>query len=271
MQHASISANLRVLSTMFPSVAEICRRLKVNRQQFNKYLSGQTRPSPHNMRKICKFFGITESEIYLESSRFAEVFALKKSPPSILASGYSLSTIESLYKCSGNLDRYIGYYFRYHYSFSHPGFLIKSMARISAKNGQYFCSTAERITLQGAKRNPVFTNYKGAMFFLTDRIFVVEYQSILQNSITEMILYPSYHRRISFIVGIQTGAASIRGRKPAASRVLLEYIGKDINVKAALRSIGLFHETSGVIDPKIRELVRNRIPKGSYVLEVNEV
>ena len=46
MGNAAIAENLRLLSSYYKSVAEVCRRLDINRQQFNKYLSGQTAPVP---------------------------------------------------------------------------------------------------------------------------------------------------------------------------------------------------------------------------------
>mgnify|MGYP001972390984 CR=1 FL=1 len=45
------------------SIAAVCRRVGINRQQFNKYLAGAVRPSRHNMRRICDFFGVTEALI----------------------------------------------------------------------------------------------------------------------------------------------------------------------------------------------------------------
>jgi transcriptional regulator with XRE-family HTH domain len=271
MQQDPMTENLRYLCTLFPSIAEVCRRMDLNRQQFNKYLSGQIRPSRHNLRIICDFFGITESEIHMESSRFAEIVSLRRRP--LLASSLEepLGHIESLYQRSASLERYVGFYFRYYYSFSYPGYLTKSFARISEKNSRYYWNNSEILRPAGSRQSSTTSKYKGALFFLADRIFVIEYHLLLRNSITQMILYPSHHTRISHLIGIQTGAPSIRGRKPSASRVLLEYLGKNINVKKALRSTGLFHEDGGVIDSTIRELVRNRIPEGSHTLEVNDV
>ncbi|SRR6266404_5700233 len=271
MQHELVAENLRFLCTLFPSVAHVCRRLHLNRQQFNKYLSGQVRPSRHNMRTICDFFGVTESEMHMETSRLSEIMSLKRRQVLTPARHEPLAHLQCLYEHSAQLERYVGYYFRYHYSFSYPGSLIKSFARISERDGRYYWHTVERIKHEGSFQKPVTSNYKGALFFLADRIFVIEYHSTLRNSITEMILYPSYHTRIAHLIGIQTGAASVRGRRPAASRVLLEYLGQHIDVKKALRSVGLFHEGSGAIPPTIRELVRNQISDGSFVLEVSEV
>jgi transcriptional regulator with XRE-family HTH domain len=272
MQQDEITKNLQHLCGLFPSIAEVCRRMKINRQQFNKYLNGQVRPSRHNLRIICDFFGITEAEIHTDSSRFREIVSPKRR--SVIGSAFDepLRHIESLYKCSASLERYVGFYFRYYYSFSYPGYVAKSLAHISEKDGRYYWNNLENMRPGRSRKSPTTSNYKGALFFLADRIFVIEYHSQLRNSITELILYPNYkNTRILHLIGIQTGAASTGGRKPAASRVLLEYIGKDIHVKDALRSAGLFHEDSSVLDPTIRDLVRNRIPEGSYTLAVDEV
>jgi hypothetical protein len=44
--------NLRLLCSHYASVAEVCRRIGINRQQFNKYLSGASTPSLHSLRRI---------------------------------------------------------------------------------------------------------------------------------------------------------------------------------------------------------------------------
>jgi transcriptional regulator with XRE-family HTH domain len=263
--------NLRFLCSRAPSIAAVCRRLGLNRQQFNKYLSGDVRPSAHNMRLICDFFGVTESELHMHAGRFSEIVSLRKHAPSPAAPAHPMSHIEALYKCSASLERYVGYYFRYYYSFSYPAYVTKSLGRISEKDGRFYWNNIEYMSPAGTRAARHASKYKGAIFYLADRIFVIEYHSLLKNSITEMILYPAHHTRISHLIGIQTGAPSIRGRKPAASRVLLEFLGKEVVTRRALRTIGLFAEDSQELDPTILELIRNRIPAGSHVLEVREV
>ena len=54
--------NLAYLCGFHASIAEVCRRLAINRQQFNKYLAGTSRPSRCNMRRICDMWGVTEPE-----------------------------------------------------------------------------------------------------------------------------------------------------------------------------------------------------------------
>lgn len=50
-------ANLRLLSSQFPSIAGLCRELGINRTQYNRYLSGESFPRPDVLHRICSFFG----------------------------------------------------------------------------------------------------------------------------------------------------------------------------------------------------------------------
>jgi hypothetical protein len=72
------------------------------------------------------------------------------------------------------------------------------------------------------------------------------------------------------LLGIQTGGPKRRGRKPGASKVALEYLGRDIDLRAALRRTGLFDKDDGVIRPEILNQIENRIDEGTYVLDVEE-
>lgn len=263
--------NLGYLCSFYPSIAEVCRRLRINRQQFNKYLNGQVRPSRHNMHRICDFFGVTESEILLEHGRFAEIMSLRKRPLTYAALAEPLRHIEALYRESRNLDRYVGYYFRYFYSFGYPGHIMKSFASLFEKDGRYYWKNIEIRRSSGPGFAATISKYTGAVFFLGERVFIVEYESMLRHSITQVILYPSYHKRMIYLRGIQTGAPTMRGRKPGASVVLLEFLGRDVDLRKAMRSSGLFPEDDPAIDPAIRELVVNNVPEGSYVLETEEV
>ena len=53
-----LGANLRQLADRYPSVAELCRQLGVNRTQFNRYLSGESFPRPDVLDRICRFFDV---------------------------------------------------------------------------------------------------------------------------------------------------------------------------------------------------------------------
>src|SRR3546814_16222778 len=77
MSDEVFAENLRLLCSYYESVSAVCRRLGMNRQQFNKYLAGHSMPSRHNLRRICAFFGVEEAEIMLPNRRFAAIVELR--------------------------------------------------------------------------------------------------------------------------------------------------------------------------------------------------
>ena len=52
-----LAENLKLLCSHYRSIAEVCRKLAINRAQFNKYTGGQSRPTPFNLKRIGDFFG----------------------------------------------------------------------------------------------------------------------------------------------------------------------------------------------------------------------
>lgn len=265
------SENLRYLCGFYPSISDVCRRLGVNRQQFNKYLSGQVQPSRYNLRRIAEFFAIQPADLDVPPEQFADLIAKPRagraaSPAPDGALGvYS----ELVQRSAGELDRYVGYYFRYFYSFGYPGYIIKSLAAIGRHGDAYSWKNVEVMVTPSVVPQRTVMKYEGPAFLLGDRIFLLEYETLLGSSVTELILYPSYKNPITLMTGIQTGAPTVRGRKPTASTVLLQYLGTAPDLRAAMRRCGIFEDTSTQIEPEIRERVRNDL--GRYVLEADEL
>ncbi len=264
-----LPANLRYLSSLYPSIAEVCRRLGINRQQYNKYLAGQARPSRHNLRRICDFFGVSEWELLLEERRFAELVSVRRSPAGGEALAGPLAHVEALYRHSASLERYVGYYYRYFYSFGYPGKIIKSFAAIFEHDQRYFWKNIELMPRDMLGTGMSVGKYTGAAFFLGERIYIVEYESLMASSITQLVLYPSYAPRVDYLVGVQTGGPIKRGRKPAASFVLLEYLGREVDLRLACRKAGVFDEHE--IDERIVSTIRNRMAEGAYVFEAEQI
>ena len=260
--------NLDYACSLFPSIADVCRRIGINRQQFNKYLAGSVRPSRHNMRRICDFFGVTECEFLMEPARFSELISLRRTPNGEAEAAIFGPTLKRLSQGSASLDRYCGAYFRYFYSFSNPGLIIRSFAQLSRRDGHYVWKNIER-SASGSGAAAEVNKYEGLAFFLGERINVVEFECMLASSITHMSLYPSYQSGIDYLLGIQTGGPLKRGRKPAASRVLLDYLGQHVDTKRALRQCGLFAPEQ--IAPGIASMVVNEIPPGASVFEIEQL
>jgi transcriptional regulator with XRE-family HTH domain len=66
----NLARNLARLCDRDESIAAVCRATKINRQQFAKYLAGQSVPSAENRRKICRHFKISEQELFRSPDAF---------------------------------------------------------------------------------------------------------------------------------------------------------------------------------------------------------
>ncbi|WP_324752014.1 helix-turn-helix transcriptional regulator [Roseovarius sp. Pro17] len=269
MSDDPFGTNLAYACSLLPSISEVCRRIGINRQQFNKYLAGTVRPSRHNMRRISDFFGVTESEILLEPARFASLISLRSSSPRSGGLPQHLHAIEKLHRLSVELVRYSGWYFRYFYTFGYPGRITRSLAVISERDGRHLWKNVERRSNYDLTMERFVGKYEGLAFHLGHRIHIVEYDVLNAGSITQLMLYPSYSPRPGHLRGVQTGASMRRGRKPAASAVVLEYLGEQIDHRRALARCGIFDP--GDIDEGIKRLIENRIASEEWVFEIDEI
>ncbi len=46
------------------TIADVCRGAAVNRQQFNRYLSGAAIPNATTLARVCKFLDISETQLF---------------------------------------------------------------------------------------------------------------------------------------------------------------------------------------------------------------
>ncbi len=58
-------ANLRTLAQDYRSISALARELRINRTQFNRYLSGESFPRPDVLARICDFFRV-DARVLLE-------------------------------------------------------------------------------------------------------------------------------------------------------------------------------------------------------------
>ena len=71
-------SNLKLACSYYPSVSEVSRKVGINRQQFMRYLAGESFPSRHNLRKLCDLFGVDEYELLMPIHQFRNLLRLKK-------------------------------------------------------------------------------------------------------------------------------------------------------------------------------------------------
>ncbi len=263
--------NLKLLCSHYRSIAEVCRKLTINRAQFNKYLSGQSRPTPYNLKRICDFFGVEEYELGQPPEQFARLIGARGTTPGKVSEGDPLlELLQPLRDNAGNLSRYCGYYFEYSNCMSVPGFILLSLVHLREERGTYLFERQERQerTRAGEAEDWVRCRYLGAAFALQDRLFLLDYESLTVNEMSQTILIPSYKSRITRLNGLKTGVSSGDGRNPACTRVVWEFLGPEINRVNAYRQIMLYRPDDPRIDADIRQrLTVEPLKNGLFEIE----
>jgi transcriptional regulator with XRE-family HTH domain len=250
------SANLRMLCGYYRSVADVCRKLNLNRAQFNRYLNGTSRPSSHTLERLCDFFGVEPSEIYLPREHFRQIVQVRpkqrsERPP------YADHIARLQQQNAGKFDKYLGYYYEYYLSMSSPGKVLRGLVHIFLHDGAVYHERHERFPKHATLDGTYKCKYLGATFLLNDRIFLVDYEALTGNELVQTVLVPTYKNKVARLTGLMLGVASNSQRSIASARVLFEFLGTRIDVRRALGQCGLFDIKEGGIDPRILDVIDN--------------
>lgn len=261
---SGFSDNLRLLCSFERSVSEVCRRIGINRQQFNKYLNGTSTPSAYNLRLISEYFGVKSATLMLSHAEFCAGLAAD-APRSSAESRRSdpvLAMIDrAVPRGQHELRKYLGFYHSHFYSLSWRGYIIRSLINIYENGGRVFSRGIERLRDPTTGERYVF-KYDGVVGLHANRIFVVEFESLTHAAIANTILCPAYRSHVAMLPGLTMGASSRTSRDPAASRVVYQYLGKTVDYRVALRACGAFLPSSREVDPRIMQAIANTIEEG---------
>jgi transcriptional regulator with XRE-family HTH domain len=263
---ADFGTNLRLACSYIASIAEVCRRLELNRSQFNRYLAGESRPSAHTLRRLGDFFGFEPHEWWLPHAHFARLLGVRPQPrreapdsePAGDRNGH-LHTLAALAQgCGPALERYLGYWFEYYHSMAYPGRVLKSLLwlRSSAQGVSY--TRMERLAPPGRTAGVERCRYVGTAYALNDRIFLLDAERLTANELTQTIVFPSYKSRVTRLAGLMLGVSAADRREPTCARVVLETLGLHIDLRKALRQCGLIRHGEPGVDDDILSRIDNR-------------
>lgn len=265
--HQDLAQNLRLLCSYYKSIAEVCRRLGINRPQFNRYLGGQHKPSANTLRRICEFFGVDEQEILLPHGQFRRVVDVR---PKIKAQPAEEEDILRAHldrldqEARTDVDHYLGYYYEYYQSMSAPGKVLRNLVCLERQGDHVVFQRTERMRAT-VNEPPCHNRYQGIAYLLTDRLFLVDYETLNRHEITQTILFPSFRNRVSRLTGLKLGVSDNSERMPCCARVLYEYLGQSVMVRRALANCGLYDLESDQIERSIREAVCNDMAPEEYL------
>lgn len=258
----SFAENLRLACSYAPSVSEVCRRLDINRTQFNRYLRAAARPSPNILNRLCDYFGVEATEFHLAPPQFARIIALKRrasKPRPPYADAIDKLRAASLPALRG----YVGYYHVYYYSMSSPGMILRGLTHLFTHQNQVYYRRIEHFSDPERRGAAYKCRYSGAALFLEDRIFLIDSETLTGNEVTQTILFPSRRNKIARLTGLIMGVSSGSQRRIACSRVVFEWLGAEIAVRPALTNCGLFAPDAPTIPRSIRDMIDNTMQPGA--------
>jgi transcriptional regulator with XRE-family HTH domain len=266
---ADFSANLRFLCERQGTISNLCRRIGLNRQQFNKYLSGLHLPSPQNLRLIANFFGLGVSVLFsdpeefrtlIEGNFFHAMENLRKAPE--LNKFLSTMTVASKF----DVASYVGSYDRYQYSSIYRGRVLKSAFCIYQSGDFLQHYYIERFPSYEVPRKTEYVfKYHGFVFPVAERMFSIDFEVIQRNEFTFGTFVPVLRNAKKFMFGIATGIAANPLREPFATKVVLRHRGPGLLRREQLKALTVLDRS----DPLIPKEVLQFLGDGSDMMRIS--
>lgn len=242
----TFTENLRFACATRPSISQICREIGINRQQFNRYISGEARPSAHNLSRIANFFGLSSTDFGLVPTAFQ---ARMTRPDQRMVDGGLL--LEGLPGDLPSLRRHLGYFQTHHMSPSWPGLVVCSCARLMEENGSVHIKSIERIR-DSTNEIRQYSKYVGLVAFWRNRIFITERSVSRQPMMSQTILIPfEVHQRV-YLRGMTMGVSWRKENLPYASRVIWRYLGTNPDKRQMLSRCGVLPLSSRQLPATVR-------------------
>lgn len=242
----AFTLNLRVACATRRSISQVCREIGLNRQQFNRYISGEARPSAHNTARIAAFFGLSPQDFELAPGLFE---ARLKRPDRDRSEAALL--LEGFPGDLAALRRHVGYYQTYHISPSWPGLVVCSCARLYEDSGSIRVKSIERIR-DVDREIWQFSKYVGLATFWRNRIFIAERSVGRQPMLSQTILLPfEVHQRV-YLRGTTMGVSWRKENLPYASRMIWRHIGQQPDLRQMLARCGVVSFASRQLPSTVR-------------------
>ncbi len=273
MKNQQVAANIRYLCESKASISQVCRDTGINRQQFNKYLSGKFAPSRMNLEKLALYFSVDANSFFLPQDDFLKAL----SAPQALISGFDNPQVNTLagllfQKAPAELRRYCGFYHGYYYSMSYPGYITKSLCQFYEQDGWILTKTIEKIRKKEdpQHRGSAF-KYSGAVSMIADRLHLVERETLLNKNVFFTILYPSYKSTVEYLYGVSEGVSASGAKFPACRNIIYEYLGNEIDIRAALGTCGVYSDETDHISMQIKKVLNKQVSPNPHLFTNTEL
>ena len=245
----SFSENLRSLCAEHGNISKICREIGLNRQQFNRYLNGESLPSAHNLRRIARHFELSEAQLFAPREDFEDNLKNTMVRQQETPGGMFLGPYSDQVK---NLRRYFGFYHAFFCTPSWKSRVFCSLVRLKEKDGVVTIRSYENATSPDKSVRQI-SRYEGLVTMRGNRIFVTEHECSKEGSIAQTILYSAHRQQLKYLRGMTLGVAWRPFPHPYAARMIWKRLDERVTAREALAACGVYSEHSKWIDLAVRK------------------
>lgn len=255
---AHIAKNLQVLAASFESTSSFCLKVDINRQQFNKYISGQHFPSRKVLLKIAKYFLMEPDQLMMAPAAFVNFYEGHENsiPVDFQKLPSFMAFLPIAMKSTADLRKFHGIYCRYHNSSIYKGRILKSLVYIFEKESVTQYITIERFpALDGSGKLGCAFRYSGFCFLVGDRLYMMDFEGDKNNEMTFTTLVPQPRSPIKWMHGILNGVAATSYRQPFSTRAIFEHIDGQKLLKKHLRMAAILLPSDISLPTEVREYI----------------
>jgi transcriptional regulator with XRE-family HTH domain len=223
----AFAANLRLLCDQRGSISQICRKMQINRQQFNKYLSGKHTPSSANVRMIADHFGLSPDVLFSPHTEFRALIdgnffeAFNRMRVSAQVQKFLATVMSAPTSFEHSL---IGVYDRYQFSSIYPRRILRASLCVYPGPDLLQHTYIEHFPSHDDPNKTAYTfKYHGFVLPIDNRVFTVDFETVQRNEMTFGIYSAVQRSTKRFMFGITTGIAATMFRQPFATRIALHF------------------------------------------------
>jgi transcriptional regulator with XRE-family HTH domain len=245
------AVNLRQACLRYRTISEVCDGIGINRQQFNKYLSGTSMPNALTLERICRFLGVRQSDLF-EQSGFREdqtqlIGRPEGEPFSFLCAG------DRDFDISVN-DLRNGNYFCYTPLNVMPGIVVRGLLRIRRVGGKVEFVRLSVFTTAKASRQPFARGrHAGTVFANAQEIYLLGRNRYEPRQLSMMTI----DKANSFNRKIYTGILTTRtSNMLSAMRFCLVYLDDQAVSRKLISELQLIHELDTDLGPDMFSMLK---------------
>lgn len=243
-----LARNLRYLCAEKPSVAQICREIGVNQQQFSKYLTGRAKPSAHNLRRIAQYFGFDDGSLMLPHDQLVQACRTERTT----LDPRRTDPLAGVFP--GDLAKLRPFLGAYQIFFRAPvaaDSIVVNTIFLDERDGVVYSRLIEALK-GGPHTRRRWTRCDGKVTYQNGRLFVVDAERRDERALSMHILSRPPRQRNLYLFGSMCFLASLPQRTPYASKVVWKKFDNFRSVRELFATCGVYSEKSLKLDPVIR-------------------